>query len=164
MNEKEAGVRRVREIFNKVTLILPGELYLSGQDFTKKQLAEAGIQMVVNLTGHRSAPHARGVVTTFDWPLRDSAREDILTHMPACIHAMETGEKPILVHCAAGVSRSPSIVICYLMKTLDLPWLEAAEFVLERRGCIHPNAGFLAQIRQYGKSLEEEGGGFGREN
>lgn len=35
-----------------------------------------------------------------------------------------------LVHCVAGISRSPSLVIGYLMQTLRLPFDDAFKYVL----------------------------------
>jgi atypical dual specificity phosphatase len=47
-----------------------------------------------------------------------------------------------LVHCAAGVSRSATIVIGYLMLHKDMPLLEAALTVKKQRHVIYPNSGF----------------------
>lgn len=49
----------------------------------------------------------------------------------------------VLVHCAAGISRSASFVIAYLMKKKKLGMQEALEFVKSRRPGIFPNSGFL---------------------
>jgi hypothetical protein len=45
-----------------------------------------------------------------------------------------------LVHCTAGVSRSPAFVTLYLAISQDLDWEEAKEIVYEGRECanIHP--------------------------
>lgn len=48
----------------------------------------------------------------------------------------------VLVHCAAGVSRSATIVIAYLMRTKGMGFQEAMNFVKKRRGVICPNYGF----------------------
>lgn len=39
----------------------------------------------------------------------------------------------ILVHCNKGVSRSPSVVVAYLMKTKELSFPDALQFVQEKR-------------------------------
>jgi len=63
------------------------------------------------------------------------------------IHEHRSQGKNILVHCAAGVSRSSTIVIGYLMTCLQMGFVEAYKFVKKRRYCISPNAGFVTQLR-----------------
>jgi len=46
------------------------------------------------------------------------------------------------VHCAAGVSRSASIVIAYLMKINHWTFENAYSFVKSKRKIIDPNFGF----------------------
>lgn len=48
----------------------------------------------------------------------------------------------VLVHCFAGVSRSATIVIAYLMQELGMPFMEAMNFVKRRRPIVFPNFGF----------------------
>ncbi|KAF6744671.1 protein-tyrosine phosphatase-like protein [Ephemerocybe angulata] len=63
-----------------------------------------------------------------------------------------TGRTRILVHCSAGVSRSPTIVVGYLMKQRGMTLREALGCVLSVRPQVLPNPGFLAQL----KTLEVE--------
>lgn len=60
----------------------------------------------------------------------------------------EKGGK-VLVHCEAGVSRSPTICMAYLMKTKQFRLKEAFDFVKQRRNVISPNFGFMGQLLQY---------------
>jgi protein-tyrosine phosphatase len=53
----------------------------------------------------------------------------------------------------AGVSRSASIVIAYLMKNRNLTFDSAYKFVKEKRTKIQPNPGFIAQLRAYESNL-----------
>ncbi|PRP86140.1 MAP kinase phosphatase with leucine-rich repeats protein 1-like [Planoprotostelium fungivorum] len=61
------------------------------------------------------------------------------------------GAGTILVHCAAGVSRSASIVIGYLMWSRKKSFLEAFTFVRSKRPIIGPNDGFMWQLQLYEK-------------
>lgn len=56
--------------------------------------------------------------------------------------ASELSKHNVLVHCQAGVSRSPSVVIAFLMSHLGLSYSEAKEFVKKKRSCIAPNKRF----------------------
>ena len=55
---------------------------------------------------------------------------------------MRESKKRILLHCAAGVSRSASFTIAFLMKENKLSYEDAKEFVKSKRKCILPNTGF----------------------
>ena len=55
----------------------------------------------------------------------------------------------VLVHCLAGMSRSATIVIAYLLATTAMTTTEATEFVRSKRSIIRPNYGFINQLEQY---------------
>jgi len=57
--------------------------------------------------------------------------------------------KGVLVHCRAGVSRSASIVIAYLMKYHNLSFSQAQNYLRSRRPIINPNAGFITQLLNF---------------
>ena len=58
-------------------------------------------------------------------------------------------ENRVLVHCLAGMSRSATIVIAYLLATTAMTTTEATEFVRSKRSIIRPNYGFINQLEQY---------------
>ncbi|TMS04949.1 Dual specificity protein phosphatase 19 [Larimichthys crocea] len=55
----------------------------------------------------------------------------------------------VLVHCNAGVSRSSSIVIGYLMLKEGLSFDDAYSQVKLARPSIRPNPGFYQQLQSY---------------
>ena len=69
------------------------------------------------------------------------------------ITKMKQENKKILVHCAAGVSRSASFVIAYLMKSRGLSFWEAHNLVKSKRSIVRPNSGFVRQLQEYEKVL-----------
>ena len=54
----------------------------------------------------------------------------------------------ILVHCLAGISRSPMVVAAYLMKRKGMTLWAALGQIIRVRPQILPNAGFLRQLRE----------------
>ncbi|CAF3827500.1 unnamed protein product, partial [Rotaria magnacalcarata] len=56
-------------------------------------------------------------------------------------------------HCAAGISRSATIVLAYLMKYHHNTLKEAFFFLIEKRPQIWPNEGFLLQLLRYETEL-----------
>ena len=55
----------------------------------------------------------------------------------------------ILVHCMAGVSRSATCVIAYLMREHKHSLRSALELVRSKRPIVCPNYGFHKQLKEY---------------
>ena len=54
-----------------------------------------------------------------------------------------------MVYCRAGQSRSATLCIAYFMKYHGLSYEEAFQFVRARRPIIHPNIGFIRQLKEF---------------
>jgi hypothetical protein len=61
----------------------------------------------------------------------------------------------ILVHCMAGISRSVSIVIYYLMKKYHINYKDALNTVRKRREIANPNNSFRLQLSEYQKKRDQ---------
>jgi protein-tyrosine phosphatase len=68
----------------------------------------------------------------------------------------------VLVHCYAGISRSSSTVMSYLMKKYNLSLKTAFEHVRSCRWFVNPNPGFCRQLKQFEKELDHNRGGPGQ--
>jgi len=55
----------------------------------------------------------------------------------------------VLVHCQAGVSRSPTLVMAYLMARYGRPMMETFSLVKERRSIVAPNFNFMGQLLEF---------------
>ena len=62
--------------------------------------------------------------------------------------ASKKGTGKILVHCSAGISRSPTVVAAYLMKRKGMSLKAALGQIIRVRPQISPNAGFLQQLKE----------------
>ncbi|XP_057656841.1 dual specificity protein phosphatase 18-like [Diorhabda carinulata] len=69
------------------------------------------------------------------------------------IHQVSNLGGKTLVYCVAGVSRSSSICLAYLMKYYKLSLLESYNYLKLRRPRIKPNCGFFKQLIEYEKQL-----------
>lgn len=56
---------------------------------------------------------------------------------------------PVLIHCVAGISRSPTLAVCYLHERLGLSLEAALVLVRERRPQAAPHGEFLRLLRRY---------------
>ncbi|ORE05904.1 DSPc-domain-containing protein [Rhizopus microsporus var. microsporus] len=55
----------------------------------------------------------------------------------------------ILVHCQCGVSRSATVIIAYIIKTLKLPMQDAYNHVKNLSPAVNPNLSLLFQLREF---------------
>ena len=78
-----------------------------------------------------------------------AAAETIDGESPMSSGPARAQENRVLVHCLAGMSRSATIVIAYLIATTPMTAGEATEFVRSKRRIIRPNYGFTKQLEQY---------------
>lgn len=69
------------------------------------------------------------------------------------IEEARANKSKVLVHCQAGISRSPTIVIAYLMYHSHLSMAEANSQVKKLRSIIAPNLIFVSQLLDYEAQL-----------
>lgn len=55
----------------------------------------------------------------------------------------------VLIHCLAGMSRSVTICVAYIMSTSNLNWRDALRVVRVGRKIANPNAGFQIQLQEF---------------
>lgn len=55
-------------------------------------------------------------------------------------------KRNIMLHCAAGISRSASFTIAFLMRWKKMYLIDAKAYVKKKRPYIHPNSGFIKQL------------------
>lgn len=61
----------------------------------------------------------------------------------------------VFVHCHAGISRSATVCISYIMKTMQWSLSRAYDFVKQKRPCISPNLHFMGQLLEFEKQLSK---------
>ena len=59
----------------------------------------------------------------------------------------------VLVHCAAGISRSTTCLIAYYMKYRNTELMRALQFIKSRRTIVRPNPGFMSQLQVFQNML-----------
>ncbi|XP_076848658.1 dual specificity protein phosphatase 22-A isoform X2 [Brachyhypopomus gauderio] len=82
----------------------------------------------------------------------DASNQNLLQHFKECIrfiHECRLHGGACLVHCLAGVSRSTTVVIAYLMTVTTYSWEECLCAVKAVRSFVGPNCGFQQQLQQF---------------
>ncbi|NXA56568.1 DUS4 phosphatase, partial [Nothocercus julius] len=85
-------------------------------------------------------------------PVEDNHKADISSWFMEAIEyidAVQERRGRVLVHCQAGISRSATICLAYLMMKKRVRLDEAFEFVKQRRSVISPNFSFMGQLLQF---------------
>lgn len=88
--------------------------------------------------------------------VRDKDDEKIEKYFENCSEFIKKSllrKENVLVHCAYGVSRSPCIVIAFLMKEKNWSYEKTFKFVKMRRDFIRPNDGFIKKLKEWERSL-----------
>lgn len=65
------------------------------------------------------------------------------------IHAARLREGNVLIHCLAGMSRSITVCIAYIMSVTQLSWRDGLKVVRAGRAIANPNLGFQAQLQEF---------------
>ncbi|MCI16512.1 protein-tyrosine-phosphatase IBR5-like, partial [Trifolium medium] len=65
----------------------------------------------------------------------------------------EKDKERVLVHCMSGKSRSPAVVIGYLMKSRGWRLAQSYQWVKERRTSVELSEGAYQQLQEYEQKL-----------
>ncbi|XP_071111624.1 dual specificity protein phosphatase 12-like [Haliotis cracherodii] len=112
--------------------------------------------LLQEITCHFSCKYVHGL------DLQDT---DLLTYFDECVEFINEGRNKggILVHCFAGMSRSATMVIAYMMAKCQTDLQEALAYVKKMRSIIRPNRGFMEQLQLYedmGCHIDKKHNGF----
>lgn len=129
--------------------IIPELLYLGPVSATSNSgfLEREGITHILSIG---RSPNARDPSIQYErLGLLDSQDADIrpvVDKACAFIDSVLASNGKVLVHCSAAISRSPAIVAAYLIKRLGMTLAGSLEKLVEARGAVAPNQGFLSQL------------------
>uniref|UniRef100_A0A2K5WQD6 Dual specificity protein phosphatase 8 n=1 Tax=Macaca fascicularis TaxID=9541 RepID=A0A2K5WQD6_MACFA len=141
-----------------LTRILP-HLYLGSQKdvLNKDLMTQNGISYVLNASNSCPKPDFICESRFMRVPINDNYCEKLLPWLDKSIEFIDKAKLSscqVIVHCLAGISRSATIAIAYIMKTMGMSSDDAYRFVKDRRPSISPNFNFLGQLLEYERSLK----------
>lgn len=116
-------------------------------------MREKGITHVLSVANLK--PRFPEVFTYKIIDVDDVESEDLSPFFNECVEfisaALKTGGH-VLVHCSAGVSRSATICLAYLISKKRMNYEAALEHVRSLRPVVCPNSGFIQQLKDFEKS------------
>ncbi|KAM6930788.1 dual specificity protein phosphatase 2 [Xenentodon cancila] len=125
----------------------------------RETLAAAGITAVLNVSS--TCPNV--YEGEFQY-LRLTVEDTLAADIRACFHtaiafidSVKQSGGRVLVHCQAGISRSATICLAYLMHAQRVRLEEAFDFVKQRRQVISPNLAFMGQLLQFETDIRCQG-------
>jgi len=129
-------------------------IYLGNMDaaFNIKKLKNLGIRKVLTVMSAfgNHYPENTFIHKTID--ITDDYNSNIIRYFKDCLLFIDGYDK-VFVHCAAGMSRSPTVVIAYLMWKQKLSLNNAIKFVKNKRPEISPNLNFMRQLQLFQELL-----------
>ncbi|XP_041037920.1 dual specificity protein phosphatase 10-like isoform X2 [Carcharodon carcharias] len=126
------------------------------QDLAKMRQLNVGY--VINVTTHLPLYHAQvGNVRYKRLPATDNSKQNLRQYFEEAFEFIEAhlSGKGVLIHCQAGVSRSATLVIAYLMKHTLMTMTDAYKYVKGKRPIISPNLNFMGQLLEFEMDLNK---------
>ncbi|KPP59810.1 dual specificity protein phosphatase 6-like [Scleropages formosus] len=138
--------------------ILPN-LYLGcAKDSTNLDiLEEFGIKYILNVTPN--LPNLFENAGEFKYkqiPISDHWSQNLSQFFPEAISFIDEARAQncgVLVHCLAGISRSVTVTVAYLMQKLNLSMNDAYDIVKMKKSNISPNFNFMGQLLDFERTL-----------
>lgn len=82
----------------------------------------------------------------------DTPDQNLSQYFNVCndfIHAARIRDGHVLIHCLAGMSRSVTVAVAYIMSVTSLNWKESLKVVRAGRAVANPNLGFQNQLQEF---------------
>lgn len=146
-------IRDINKLDHVIDNIYIGNWYDS---INEKKLLDSNIKAIITLNGSYENIHTDDDVKMFKRlgiinkriNINDNAKSDIKQYFKECIEFIEKHKnKNILVHCTAGISRSASIVLAYLIICKNMSYNDSYLYLKNIRNIINPNKAFKVQLQ-----------------
>lgn len=115
------------------------------------------ITHILNVTPNETLEEVKIGREILQIPIFDSISQNILEYLPRAIKfihtARTTPNAKLLIHCHAGISRSVSFAIAYVMWAERKSFEDAIAIIHKHRPCASPNLNFMGQLMIFGNFM-----------
>merc|ERR1719412_1982109 len=122
-------------------------------------LSRLNIRYVLNVTAKPPSYHLPPGFHYKHLEAADNGLQNLRQFFEEAFNFIDEAKKAgagVLVHCQAGISRSPTIAVAYLMKHYPMAMADAYKFVKTKRSIISPNLNFMGQLWEFEQVLKNE--------
>uniref|UniRef100_H2ZA58 Protein-serine/threonine phosphatase n=1 Tax=Ciona savignyi TaxID=51511 RepID=H2ZA58_CIOSA len=138
--------------------ILPGLFLGCAKDASNADvLARHNITYILNVTPNLPNVFEKdGKYKYKQIPITDHWSQNLSQFFPDCIAFIDEARSNncgVLVHCLAGISRSVTVTVAYLMQKRRWSLNDAYDFVKQRKNNVSPNFNFMGQLLDFEKTL-----------
>lgn len=120
-------------------------------------LGKYGIKYILNVTPNLpNIFEHNGDFKYKQIPISDHWSQNLSQFFPEAISFIDEARSKkcgILVHCLAGISRSVTVTVAYLMQKMNLSLNDAYDFVKRKKSNISPNFNFMGQLLDFERTL-----------
>lgn len=123
-----------------------------------QRIKELDISYVLNITSHVPKYFEGQGIKYKRLPASDSACQNLRQYFEEGIEFIDEARQNganILVHCHAGVSRSATLTIAYILKHSKMTMMDTYRYVKGKRAIISPNFNFMGQLMEFEQSLNQ---------
>ncbi|CAG9329842.1 unnamed protein product [Blepharisma stoltei] len=144
-----SGERKKHHIQRKV----PGESRIKEGEAAQdvEELKKKGIRNIVRVLYNEDVQKLPDI-NYHIIPVKDSEKENISQYFPEAIkfiHNILLSNEKVLVHCYKGISRSPTIILAYIIAAQKESIESAWNLIKHKRRIVRPNSGFIKQLKDY---------------
>ncbi|KAI8992244.1 protein-tyrosine phosphatase-like protein [Pilobolus umbonatus] len=156
--------------YNKGPIQIMDHLYLGSEQSSSdmQTINQLNIQAILNVAAEVNHPYDYLFQPMQQWFISPSPllgyhklpwqhnQDNLVVELQTAIEMIDRARSAgssILVHCQCGVARSATLIVAYVMKTMQLPMHEAYQYVKSLAPDINPNLSLLFQLGEYEKTL-----------
>eukprot|EP00035_Acanthoeca_spectabilis_P037757 m.47256 g.47256 ORF g.47256 m.47256 type:complete len:348 (+) comp8837_c0_seq1:307-1350(+) len=155
--ENEDRYQRRAAVFDTPPTEIIPNLLLGGQKDAENPelLRRLGVFAVLNVTPESPARSHGPEIFYKQLPILDTWHQNVSSYFDETFEFIETHRERggVLVHCRAGISRSPTIVMAYLMKKNGWSLDATYAHVRQSRGIVSPNLDFMGHLHEHERTL-----------
>ena len=138
----------IRPPFSNLDQIVNGVFQTGIGGLIKENFENCKIRLIINATYEMPLINTNDVVSC-RIPVDDSPNEDMSIYFDDVCDLIETNRLQgygTVIHCMAGVSRSSTIMLAYLVKYTNLTLYQSFLHLKTIRDPVHPNVNFMQQL------------------